>query len=202
MTIARRIRALSGDSRPMKSYQYRYDQHGPASIYPRSGFRRLWRGDVLEAYSPMLSVPCGAEAPPAQRVSPALARGCVGGVLPDAVSSLRRGSPARVVGFTGFGARMCWRRTPRCCQLPAARKPCPRSGIRRFWPGERRGAAHPTPPVLCRAAAAPRSGLRQLQSDAAIGVSFSMRSALRPGASFSALAREKGDQRLLSGAKA
>ena len=30
---------------------------------PRSGFLRLWRGDMLGAYSPMLSALCGAEVP-------------------------------------------------------------------------------------------------------------------------------------------
>ena len=44
----------------------------------RSAFRRLRPGAVLGTNSPMLSAPCGAEVPPAKRVSPASAWWSVG----------------------------------------------------------------------------------------------------------------------------
>ena len=71
----------------------------------RAGFRRLWPGGVMGAVSPMLSAACGAEVPPAKRVSPAWARWSVGSCVLDAVGRLQRGSPLTSVKRAPCGGR-------------------------------------------------------------------------------------------------
>ncbi len=88
----------------------------------------------------------------------------VGCLLPDAVGSLRRGSTARKAGPAGFGAGICWRRTPRCCSALCGAEVPP---AKRVSPALARGYVGGVLPDAVKLSAARKSRLTFRQAGAA-----------------------------------